>query len=350
MRLPLLHRPRGYFRLASAGRCGSSTMRNRWLVNHACVSLLTITTSGLLIPSRGRLMADDDTAAAAASPSSSSELGGSVVADGAKLTLVVDDCKFTEGPASDVDGNVYFTDQPNDRIVRIGTDGTVSDFLRPAGRANGMFFAPDGKLIACADGDTEMWEIDTQTGSHRVLFGTYQDSRFNGPNDVWVHPSGTLYFTDPFYKRPWWQHSEQPQPVRAIYAADRDGSNIRLLDDQFKTPNGIVGDATRGLLFVADIGDSKTYVYKIADDGSLGERRLFCQEGSDGMTLDRQGNLYLTGKAGVTVYGADGQRREVIAVPKGWTANVCFGGQGHRVLYITASDSVYTIETKMRGL
>jgi len=274
----------------------------------------------------------------------------SVVAEGAALELVVGDCKFTEGPASDAEGNVYFTDQPNDRIVRIGVDGTVSDFLKPAGRANGMFFAPDGKLIACADGNTEMWEIDPQTGAHRVLFSSYNDRRLNGPNDVWVHPSGTLYFTDPFYKRPWWEHTEQPQPTRAIYAADRDGSNVRLIDDRFKTPNGIVGDAARGLLFVADIGDSKTYVYKIADDGTLADRKLFCNEGSDGMTLDRDGNLYLTGKAGVTVYDRNGQKREVIAVARGWTANVCFGGKDHNKLFITASDAVFAIETNTRGL
>ncbi|HBJ37049.1 MAG TPA: gluconolactonase [Planctomycetaceae bacterium] len=274
----------------------------------------------------------------------------SIVAQGAELKLVVGDCKFTEGPASDSKGNVYFTDQPNDRIVRIGIDGTLGDFLKPAGRSNGMFFAPDGKLIACADGNTEMWEIDTQTGSHRVLFSTYKNSRFNGPNDVWVHPSGTLYFTDPFYKRPWWQHADQPQPTRAIYAADRDGSNVRLLDDQFKTPNGIVGDANRKLLFVADIGDSKTYAYTIADGGTLENRKLFCNEGSDGMTLDRDGNLYLTGKAGVTVYDSSGQKREIIAVPRGWTANVCFGGKDHNQLFITASDAVFTIKTNMQGL
>jgi gluconolactonase len=274
----------------------------------------------------------------------------SVVATGAELKLVVGDCKFTEGPACDSHGNVYFTDQPNDRIIRVGIDGVVSDFLKPAGRSNGMFFAPDGKLIACADGNTEMWEIDVNTGAYRVLFSTFDDKRFNGPNDVWVHPNGTLYFTDPFYKRPWWEHSEQPQPRRSIYAADRDGANIRLLDDQFKTPNGIVGDARRGLLFVADIGDSKTYVYTIAADKSLVDRKLFCNEGSDGMTLDRDGNLYLTGKAGVTVYNHQGIKREVIAVPRGWTANVCFGGKDHSTLFITASDALFTIETNMRGL
>jgi gluconolactonase len=272
-----------------------------------------------------------------------------VVADGASLQLVVDDCKFTEGPASDEAGNVYFTDQPNDRIVRIAVDGSVSDFLKPAGRANGMFFAPEGKLIACADANNEMWEIDVKTGKHVVLFGTYNNARLNGPNDVWVDASGTIYFTDPFYKRPWWQHDRQPQDTQSLFAADRDGSNVRLIDDQLKKTNGIVGDAGRRKLFVADIGDSKTYVYTIADDGTLVDRQLFCEEGSDGMTLDRDGNVYLTGKAGVIVYDRAGKKIGVIAVPKGWTANVCFGGTDHQTLFITASDSVFTIAMKTRG-
>jgi gluconolactonase len=288
--------------------------------------------------------------ATAADSASAVDPAASVVDSGAELELVVGDCKFTEGPACDAAGNVYFTDQPNDRIVRIGLDGSVSDFMKPAGRSNGMFFAPDGKLIACADGNTEMWEIDVDAGTHRVLFGNFQDNRLNGPNDVWVHPSGMMYFTDPFYKRPWWDHDVRPQPAQSLYAADRDGGNVRLVDDRFKTPNGIVGDAGRSLLFVADIGDSKTYVYRIEADGSLVERKLFCEEGSDGMTLDREGNLYLTGKAGVTVYDREGVKKEIIAVPRGWTANVCFGGEGHRTLFITASDAVFTIRTRVEGL
>jgi len=274
----------------------------------------------------------------------------SVLANGAELTLVIDGCKFTEGPACDPHGNVFFTDQPNDRIVRIGIDGSIADLMKPAGRSNGMFFAPDGKLIACADGNTEMWEIDVTSGQHRVLFGEFENKRFNGPNDVWVHPSGTIFFTDPFYKRPWWQHTDQPQPTRAIYAADRDGSNVRMVDDRFKTPNGIVGDARRGLLFVADIGDSKTYVYRISPAGTLVDRKLFCEAGSDGMTIDRDGNLYLTGKLGVTVFNRNGEQAEVIAVPRGWTANVCFGGKDKSSLFITAGDAVFKIETTTQGL
>lgn len=273
-----------------------------------------------------------------------------IVKPGATLKLVFSDGKFTEGPAADRDGNVYFTDQPNDRIVKIGIDGKVSDFMKPAGRSNGMFFAPDGKLIACADEKNEMWSIDVADGSHEVLFDKYDGERLNGPNDVWVHPSGVMFFTDPFYKRPWWSHNDRPQDVMAIYRVNEDRSQIVRQDEPFKQPNGIVGDAKRSLLFVADIGDGKTYSYPIDESGNLGKRKLFCEEGSDGMTLDDAGNLYLTGKAGVTVFSADGERVGVIAVPKGWTANVCFGGKDHRTLFITASDSVYTIEMQTRGI
>lgn len=273
----------------------------------------------------------------------------SVVADGAKIQLIVDGCKFTEGPAADKAGNVYFTDQPNDRIVRIGTDGSIADFMKPAGRSNGMFFAPDGKLVACADEQNQMWSINVADGSKTALFGKYEGKRLNGPNDVWVHPSGVMFFTDPFYQRPWWDHDKQPQDVRALYRVSNDGAEITRQSEPFKQPNGIVGDAKRGLLFVADIGDKKTYAYPIEADGTLGTRTLFCEEGSDGMTLDDAGNLYLTGK-GVTVYRADGTRLGVIEVPKNWTANICFGGKDHKTLFITASDSVYTIEMKTRGI
>ncbi len=273
-----------------------------------------------------------------------------VIADGATLQLVVADCKFTEGPAADADGNVYFTDQPNNRIVRVGVDGGIADFLKPSGRSNGMFFAPGGKLIACADEQNQMWEIDVTDGSHKVLFGMYSDVRLNGPNDVWVHPSGVMYFTDPFYKRQWWEHSAAPQEVQALYRVAKDGATIEREREPFKQPNGIVGDAKRGLLFVADIGDKKTYSYPIEADGTLGMRTLFCNEGSDGMTLDNAGNLYLTGKLGVSVFQADGTKMGVIEVAKNWTANVCFGGADHQTLFITASDSVYSIAMKTRGI
>lgn len=266
-----------------------------------------------------------------------------------KVTLVADGYQFTEGPAVDSQGAVFFTDQPNDRILKVDLEGKVTEFMKPAGRSNGMFFAPDGKLIACADEKNEMWEIAPDK-SHRVLFGKFEERKLNGPNDVWIDSNSTMYFTDPYYQRKWWEHKTRPQSKQSVYRVDRDGANVTLVDDSLVQPNGIVGDWERRLLFVADIGDSKTYQYTIANDGTLVDRKLFCSSGSDGMTIDDQGNLYLTGKKGVTVFNKDGKEIQIISVPENWTANVCIGGKDRKTLFITASDSLYSVRIKNRGL
>src|SRR5882762_9684180 len=134
----------------------------------------------------------------------------SPIAPGAKLEKLAGDFKFTEGPTSDKDGNVFFTDQPNNRIMKWSVDGKLSTFLQPAGRANGMFFDSKGNLIACADEKTELWSI-TPDGKHTVLAKEYEGKMLNGPNDVWVRADGALYFTDPFYKREWWDYNQPPQ-------------------------------------------------------------------------------------------------------------------------------------------
>lgn len=275
--------------------------------------------------------------------------GGQVVAAGAELKLVSADYKFTEGPAVDRDGNIYFTDQPNDRIMRWDTNGDITEWLKPAGRSNGLFFEKDGNLIACADGKNELWRIRPDK-THEVLLTGYDSKLLNGPNDVWVVGDGSMYFTDPFYKRPYWERDDpESQLPKRVYRLSSNGQ-VTVAAEDFKQPNGIVGDAAKRLLFVADIGDNKTYRFEIAEDGQLKNRRLFCEMGSDGMTLDQAGNLYLTGKAGVTVFNAEGKQVEVISVPENWTANVCFGGKDRKTLFITASDSVYTIEMQTAGL
>jgi gluconolactonase len=263
--------------------------------------------------------------------------------------LVGDGFKFTEGPTVDSQGNVYFTDQPNDRIVRWTIDGKLSDFLKPAGRSNGMYFSPDGKLLACADEKNELWEIDS-LGQHKVLLRDFEGNKLNGPNDLWVDRNGSIYFTDPYYQRPWWEHKKPPQRKQSVYRADPDGSNLICVDDALVQPNGIIGDSDRKLLYVADIGDKKTYRYKISNDGQLLDRQVFCRQGSDGMTIDSQGNVFLTGSAGVYVYSSDGDLIETIAVPKPWTANVCLGGKDRKTLFITASDSVFKVPVLYAGI
>ena len=269
--------------------------------------------------------------------------------ENATVELVASGYSFTEGPAVDSKGNVFFTDQPNDRILKVDLDGKVSEFLKPAGRSNGLFFTKDDILIACADEKNEMWAINPD-GSHKVLFKEFEGKKLNGPNDVWIDATGFLYFTDPYYQRPWWAHREPPQKNRSVYRVDPDGENITCVDDQFKQPNGIIGDPQRRVLYVADIGDSKIYRYKIARDGTLLDRELFCPYGSDGMTLDSQGNLYITNKDGVSVFNNAGEKLQVIPTGKGWTANVCFGGADRKTLFITASDSLFKIRMKYSGM
>jgi len=269
-----------------------------------------------------------------------------VVAQGAELQLVSDQFSFTEGPAADAAGNVFFTDQPNNRIWKYGTDGTLSIFMEPAGRANGLYFDRDGYLIACADQEYELWRISMDKRVQKLAVN-YNDSLFNGPNDVWASPSGAIYFTDPYYQRDYWARTSPDMHDQALYVY-HDGKVTRL-DDQFKKPNGIAGTPDGKFLYVADIGDSKIYRYTIQADGTLADKQLFASQGSDGLTIDGQGNIYLTGK-GVDIYNPNGDKIEHIDVPANWTANLCFSGPDRDVLFITASEKAYTLKMAVKGV
>ena len=131
----------------------------------------------------------------------SSAQDASPIAAGAKVEKLAGGFKFTEGPAPDAGGNVYFTDQPNDRILKWSTDGKLTTFMEPCGRSNGLCFDKDGMLWACADEKNELWKIDVKTKEKTVVVKDYEGKLLNGPNDVWVRPDGGAYFTDPFYKR-----------------------------------------------------------------------------------------------------------------------------------------------------
>ena len=270
-----------------------------------------------------------------------------VIAPGAALEKLAGGFAFTEGPTSDAAGNVFFTDQPNNRIMKWSVDGTLSTFLQPAGRANGMYFDARGQLIACADEKTELWSI-APDGTHTVLVSAHQGRKLNGPNDVWVAPDGAMYFTDPFYKRPWWDYEQAPQGTAQVYRLSADRTTLTRVTTDLVKPNGIIGTPDGRVLYVADIEAGRTWVFDIQPDGSLGNKRLFCEMGSDGMTLDEAGHLYLTGK-GVFVFDRTGRQVAHIEVPEAWTANVSFGGRDHRTLFITASTGLYAIRLRHRG-
>ncbi len=270
-----------------------------------------------------------------------------VHASNQKPILVSSQFSFTEGPAVDKQGNIYFTDQPNNKIWKYDTDGKLSVFMHNAGRSNGMFFDKKGNLVACADEQNQLWSIAPDT-TVSVLLKDFNGLRFNGPNDCWITKKGSIYFTDPYYQRDYWTRKKGEMDGQQVYYLAKNKLPVVVANDLVK-PNGITGSADNKYLYVADIQADKTYRYTINADGTLGGKILFAPKGSDGMTIDNKGNIYLTGK-GVSIYNKKGALIEHIDVPEPWTANVCFGGKKRNMLFITASKSVYTLKMKVRGV
>jgi len=265
------------------------------------------------------------------------------------LKLISRQFAFTEGPAVNSTGDVYFTDQPNNKIWKYGTNGQLSLYMENAGRSNGLYFDRKGNLLACADENNELWSID-QNKKIKVLLHTADGKKLNGPNDLWPDKKGGIYFTDPYYQRDYWTRQKaEIEGMKVYYLPPGKQQVVRVAAEDIIKPNGIVGTPDGKYLYVADIGGNKTYRYTIGINGSLSNQKLIINQGSDGITLDSEGNLYLTGK-GVFIYNPQGELIGHIEVNEPWTANVCFGGKKRTDLFITASTAIYTIPMKVAGV
>ncbi len=273
----------------------------------------------------------------------------SIIAPGAKVEKLAGGFSFTEGPACDEQGNVYFTDQPNNKIYKWGTEGKLTLFCDNCGRANGLYFDHSGNLLSCSDMDNEIWSIDMQH-NHKVLVSGYENKKLNGPNDLWMAPNGGIYFTDPLYKRPYWKRNpDKQQDGEHVYYLSPDRKKLIRVASDLEKPNGIIGTPDGKKLYVADIKANKTYSYIMNADGTLGNKQLFAPLGSDGRTLDIRGNVYLTGQ-GVTVFNQAGKKIEHIPVEAKWTANICFGGKNRKTIFITASESLFSLKMNVKGV
>jgi gluconolactonase len=273
--------------------------------------------------------------------------GQQVVAD-TGVHLLSRQFSFTEGASVDKRGNVFFTDQPNNRIWEYDVHGRLTVFLDSAGRSNGMYFDPRGRLVTCADENDQLWAISPDK-KVQVLLRDVGGRRLNGPNDLWIDARGGIYFTDPYYQRPYWTRTKPEMDGERVYYLPPGATDARVVAADVVKPNGIVGTPDGRYLYVADIAAGKTYKYVIGAEGSLTDRRLFVTQGSDGMTLDERGDVYLTGD-GVTVYDTAGGKIAHIRVPESWTANLCFGGRDKKTLFITASEGLYVIRMRVRGV
>jgi gluconolactonase len=272
----------------------------------------------------------------------------SLIAPGAEIIKLADGFRFTEGPAADAEGNVFFTDIPNNRIHKWSLDGSplrgkLSTFRENSRGANGLFFDKAGNLVACEGGGRQLVSIDPNR-QVTVLADKYQGKKFNSLNDLWIDPNGGIYFTDPRYGR---NRDDMEQDGEHVYYLTPDRKSvIRVIDDMVR-PNGLIGTPDGKLLYVADHGGNKTFVYTTNADGTLSNKKLFASEGSDGMTIDNQGNIYLTTDA-VVVYNKNGERIDTIEVPER-PSNVCFGGKDNQTLFITSRTGLYAIKMRTKG-
>lgn len=282
---------------------------------------------------------------------------------------------FTEGPAVDKHGNVFFTDQPNDKIYKWSANsGKVSLFLSGTGRSNGMAFDKDGNLIACADMHGELWKI-YPNGTHKVLVNNYKGKKLNGPNDVWINPkTGGIYITDPIFPRDYWEDGDprkQPwEPTHSEQAATGKGGHVYYLAPGSKKlvrittmpewnadswPNGIVGTPDGKKLYVNQWsynGSGGIWSFDINRDGSLCNMQTFVPGLNflDGMSMDELGNVYVSGGPGVRAYDPSGTKILEIPTGNGATNNV-FAGQNEKLLFITGpADRLTSIKMNVKGV
>jgi len=266
-----------------------------------------------------------------------------LVAEGAKPKKLAGGFKFTEGPAEDKAGDIYFSDIPNSRIHKWDvSEQKLSTFRENSGRANGLYFDKHGQLIACEGGNRRVTSISPK-GKVTVITEKYKGKRYNSPNDLWIAPDGGIYFTDPRYGS---QEGREIDGFHVYYISPNRKHVVRVIDD-LKKPNGLIGTANGKTLYVADPGAGVTYRYRIQKDGSLAHKTLFCKSGSDGMTLDEKNNLYLT-SGSVLVFNPKGKQIATIKFPER-PANVTFGGKDNKTLFVTARTGFYSLQMNVAG-
>jgi gluconolactonase len=251
------------------------------------------------------------------------------------------DFKFTEGPAADADGNVYFTDIPNHLILIWTLDNKLDTFRTQSGRANGLFFDGNQNILVC-EGETGRITSTNPEGDYIAIASKYDGKRFNQPNDLWPDAKGGVYFTDPKYGD---DDKELSQDGMHVYYIKPDRKTVIRVCDDFEKPNGIIGSLDGKIIYITDAQGGRTYKYDVQNDGTLINKTLFVELGCDGMTVDGSGNVYLTpsGKNLVSIYNPSGVLLDSIQVPEA-PSNVCFGGKDNTQLYITARTSLYRVE------
>jgi gluconolactonase len=268
----------------------------------------------------------------------------------AKLSVVATGFGFTEGPVWDEAGFLYVSDETINKIYRLYPDGRKQEVIA-LGDPDGNTYDRQHKLIDCASILRAVIEVSPD-GKYKILADHYQGKKLNTPNDVIVGPDGALYFTDPTLD--FVPGMKQELPFQGVYRLDAKG-NLQLLTKDLTQPNGLAFSPDGKHFYVDDSEQRNIRVYDVATDRTLANGRIFGEERGgkdegvpDGMKVDVKGNLYVVGPKGIWVWDAKGNHLGTIVVPE-QPANLAWGDNDYRTLYITATTSVYRIQMKDRG-
>ena len=280
-----------------------------------------------------------------------------IVPGGAKLEKLATGFIFTEGPIWDaVRGCLFFSDIPANKMWKWTKDRGTEVVRDPSGRSNGLTVDKESRLIACEHINRRVSRTE-EDGTILSIADKYEGKRLNSPNDVVVKSDGSIYFSDPPYglTAEFGRLDVQELPFQGVYRLSPGGETLTLLVDDFEKPNGLAFSPDESLLYIDDTDRSHVRVFDVDPDGTISNGRLFVElEGDepgnpDGMKIDSEGNVYVTGPGGIWVFDPSGNKLGRIDVPE-VAANLAWGDEDWRTLYITGSTSLYLIRLGVEGI
>jgi gluconolactonase len=269
-----------------------------------------------------------------------------------KLETLETGMKFTEGPVwiTWKDSFLIFSDIPDNQLKIWNAKNGMMTFREDSRNANGNTIDREGRLLSCEHAARRVVRLEREDGSITVLADRFDGKRFNSPNDAVVKSDGGVFFTDPTYGTP--KGEAREIDGRYVYRVDPEGKQVTKVADGFDQPNGLCFSPDEKTLYIADSGKPHHIrAFDVQPDNTLANGRVFCviDKGiPDGIRCDEKGNVWSSAGDGVHVFAPDGKLLGKIEVPE-TPANLCFGGEDGKTLFITAQRSLYAIRTNVKG-
>jgi len=279
-----------------------------------------------------------------------------IVPEDAQVEQLGTGCQFTEGPVWVAAwGMLMFSDIPANKMKRWIPELGITNFRVPSGKSNGLTLDKRGRLIACEHANRRVSRTELD-GAVVTIASHYEGKKLNSPNDVVVKSDGSIYFSDPPYglTAEYGELGERELDFCGVYRLSPDGKTLTLLVDDFAAPNGLAFSPDESLLYIDDTERMHVRVFDVKEDGTIANGRIFAEESGeggapDGMKVDSEGNVYVTGPGGIWVFNPTGEHLGTIELPEG-PANLAWGDNDWKTLYITATTSLYRIRLNIKGI